>query len=146
MADLPNIQTAQYGDRAALQKLGPVRRTDNPAADVNGMKQMQGGRPPAPDFTSSKFDPVEYAKQFINNGGQQPQQPGELQNLTPQEQAHQQQFNSLGAMYDTALKLLRVASQPGSGPLTKGYAVGMLHNFTQEFHRVRGDTPFFHGV
>jgi hypothetical protein len=135
---LPNIQTAQYGDRVAIEKLGASRRTNNPAADVNGMKNMAGGRPPT-------TDPVELAMQaFKGMSGQQaaPQQNGELQ-LSPVEQEHQTLFDNLADFYVDTMKMIRVAQRPGAGQLTKNAAINMIRAYHQEFNRVRSITPNF---
>lgn len=131
---LPNIQTAQYGDRVALEKLGAVRRTNNPAADVNGMKQMQGGRP-------AETDPVKLAIQMVK-GGQQAAQPGQLQ-LSPTELEHQTHIEALADMYRDTMKMIRVAQRPGASQLTRDYAMGMIRAYAREFARVRSLTPFF---
>lgn len=139
MAGLPNIQTAQYGDRVALEKLGAMRRTNNPAADVNAMKVMEGGRP-------AVTDPVQLAIRAIQQGGRQQQgrsaQPQELQ-LSPAEQQHQLEFDRLAKMYRDTVRMLRVAARPNAGELTRDYAIGMLEAYKREFFRVRRETPFF---
>lgn len=134
---LPNIQTAQYGDRAAIEKLGSVRRTNNPAADVNGMKNMAGGRP-------AKTDPVQIAIDQIKRGGAQPQvqQSGELQ-LTQTEMEHQALFDALADMYVDTMKMVRVAQRPGAGRLTQNAAMNMIRAYNKEFVRVREVTPNF---
>lgn len=138
MTSLPNIQTAQYGDRVALEKLGATRRTNNPAADVNGMKNMAGGRP-------AVTDPVELAIRAMKNGVQtagQPQSPDELQ-LSPVEMEHQALFDELADMYVDTMKMIRVAQRPGAGQLTKNAAMNMIRAYNREFMRIRGITPNF---
>lgn len=134
---LPNIQTAQYGDRVAIEKLGGVRRTNNPAADVNGMKNMAGGRP-------AKTDPVQIAidsiKGTITKG--QPQQNGELQ-LSPTEMEHQALYDDLADMYVDTMKMVRVAQRPGAGRLTKNAAMNMIAAYNKAFLSVRNGTPNF---
>ena len=140
MAGLPNIQTAQYGDRVSLEKLGASRKTNNPAVDVQSMNNMQGGRPSQPDVMSPSFDPLQFAQQQIKGGAAAGPE------LSPTEQEHQQQFNSLGEMYRDTMKMIRIASRPEAGPLTKAHAMSMMKAYQQEFMRVRGGTPFFNGV
>lgn len=139
MTALPNIQTAQYGDRVALEKLGASRRTNNPAADVNGMKNMAGGRP-------AVTDPVELAIRSIRNGvqpaAQQQQDPDNLQ-LSPVEQEHQALFDALADFYVQTMKMIRVAQRPNAGQLTKNAAINMIRAYNIEFNRVRGITPNF---
>lgn len=126
---LPNIQQAQYGDRVSLDKLGATRRTNNPAADVNGMKNMAGGRPP-------ETDPVKLAMRSM--GKAQPQaQPA------PQEAQFQQQFGDLAVQYQTALKWQKIAAQPGAGPYTRWYAQQAIRDFARNFYSIRRATPFF---
>lgn len=129
---LPNIQqSAQYGDSASLQKLGAVRRQNNPAAGVNPMKQMAGGRP-------AVVDPVELA---IKNAPQAAQQ------LQEDEQTrYSRMFGTLGTEYETAMKWIRIASQPGAGPFTKAYAMAALDAFKRSFYESRKQTPFFDNV
>jgi hypothetical protein len=124
---LPNIQNAQYGDASAIQKLGPVRRTANPAADVNGMKNNVGGRPAEKDLI-----------QMALKGAQQQQaaQPSDEERYSPM-------FNSLAIQYKTALKWVRLASLPDAGPVTKEYAKGVLAAFARSLSQVRNSTPFF---
>ena len=130
---LPNIQTAQYGDRVALEKLGSTRRTNNPAADVNGMKDMAGGRP-------ADTDPVKLAMKMMQGFG--PQQE-EQRELSPTEQEHQTAFEALGDFYEDTMKMVRAAQRPGAGMLTKNAARNMMRAYAQEFMRVRGITPNF---
>lgn len=142
MASLPNIQTAQYGDRVSLEKLGASRKTNNPAVDVQSMNNMQGGRPGQPDFMDPKFDPMQYAQQQIKSGGQQQTEP----QLSPTEMEHQRALNSLAEMYRDTMKMIRVANRPDAGPLTKTHAMSMMKAYQQEFMRIRDTTPFFDGV
>lgn len=135
MAGLPNIQTAQYGDRAKLEELGSSRMTNNPATDVQSMKDMAGGRP-------AETDPVKLAERMMQ---QQMAQQGQQPQYTETELEHQKMFNSLGELQRTAQKWVRIASSPGAGPFTRAYAKQVLKNFHDEFVRVRAATPFFDG-
>ncbi len=132
---LPNIQQAQYGDRTSLEKLGGYRRTNNPASDVNGMKQMGGGRP-------RETDPVKLAMRQMQGGqgGRQQAAPD------PETERYTGMFGSLGELYKTALKWQRIASQPGAGPYTKWWAAQAIRDFNDNFFRVRKETPFFDEV
>jgi len=140
MAGLPNIQTAQYGDRIALEKLSAARKTNNPAIDVQQMKNMQGGRPPTQDVSNPKFDPMQFAMSQIKG---QPQ--GQPQ-YSPTETEHRKQLNSLAEMKRDVMKMIRVAARPSAGPLTKAYALSMIKAYQREFMRVRAGTPFFDNV
>jgi hypothetical protein len=144
MAGLPNIQTAQYGDRVALEKLGASRKTNNPAVDVQSMNNMQGGRPKNADVMDPKFDPMKFAQEQIRNGGQGGAPQG--MQLSPTEQQHQGMLNSLAEMYKDTMKMIRVAARPEAGPLTKAHALSMIKAYQQEFMRVRDSTPFFDGA
>ena len=138
---LPNIQTAQYGDRVKLEKLGATRMTDNPATEVQTMKG-EGGRPEE----WSSFDPIKYAQKAIQGGGRGGSGATGEPQLSPQEQEHQRKLNSLAQLYATAMKWTRIAAQPGAGEFTKSYALNVLRIFKEQLHEVRANTPFFDGM
>lgn len=140
---LPNIQTAQYGDRVALEKLGAVRRTNNPAADVNAMKDMAGGRPAETDPVKLAMRAAEASK---NRPGALGQEPHPDLDLSPTEVEHNTELNTLADMYAATMKMVRVAQKPGAGPLARSYALMMIKAYSREFNRVRQLTPFFTGI
>ena len=141
---LPNIQTAQYGDKVAVEKLGASRLQTNPAATVNGFKNMEGGRP-------GESDPVQLAIRAIKSGGHSSPTPNGPQGaggvpLTPTELQHEQQLHSLAEMYATALKFVKIAAQPGAGPYTKAYALHVMKTVALAWQKTRGETPFIDGL
>jgi len=130
MTALPNIQNAQYGDTTKLEQLGATRMTDNPAADVQVMKDMVGGRP-------LEKDPVKLATRF----GRQPTQgQGEL---SPEEQRYASTFNTLASQLQTVKKWVALANSPRSGPFTKSYAMAVVRAFQRNIMKTRGGTPFY---
>lgn len=135
---LPNIQTAQYGDRVALEKLGASRQTANPAVDVQSMNVMAGGRP-------READPVQLAIKQIQNAGKPQAQTAEPQ-YSPQEQAHGTMFEQLAEMYQQTMRMVRIASRPGAGRLTQNYARAMVLAYSQALMKARESTPFFDGI
>ena len=128
MTSLPRIQQAQYGDKVAIDKLGSVRKTNDPAATSPMMKEMAGGRP---------VDPEKLALAAAQ------QATGQAQQLPPEMQRYQELFNELAIMQGTATKLMRIAAQPGAGPLTKAYALAAMREYSRFLMQVRSETPFF---
>jgi|GEM_PF-6868792 len=130
MTALPNIQNAQYGDSAKLEQLGAKRITDNPAASVQQAKDMVGGRP-------AETDPVKLAIRQIQTMGRQ-----QSSQLHPEQVRYQRMFETLGMQYEAVRKLMKLASSPGAGPMTKTYALMALKSFRENVMKVRQQTPF----
>jgi hypothetical protein len=130
MTALPNIQNAQYGDTTKLEQLGATRMTDNPAADVQVMKDMVGGRP-------LEKDPVKLATRFAKSTVQGSQQ------LDPEQQQYATKFNTLASQLQTVKKWVALANSPRSGPFTKSYAMAVVRAFQQNVMKTRGGTPFY---
>jgi hypothetical protein len=129
MPGLPKIQNAQYGDSAKLEQLGAVRLTDNPAADVQDMKSMEGGRP-------AEMDPVKLATR-------QMQQSGKKGELSPEKVRYQKMFNSLAVQHGAINKWVKLANSPSAGPLTRAYARAALRTYDRNVRKTTRDTPFF---
>jgi len=139
---LPNVQTAQYGDRAALEKLGGVRQTNDPAADVQTVKNMGGGRPSG-SVDWQRVDPVKIAQDAIarmRSGNAASQ----TQSGIPAE--HEQLLSTVAYLHKVAEDWIRIANQPDSGPMTRAYAVAAVRTWRQALEKARMTTPFFDGV
>lgn len=133
---LPPIQQPVYGDRTKLEKLGSMRMTNNPAADVQVIKDMAGGRP----TKRTPLDPTQIAKappRAQNGTGEAPV------GIDPQ---HMQSFGMLAHLQFVAQKWVRIASQPDAGPTTKAYALAALRTWRQALEQVRSQTPFFSDI
>lgn len=137
---LPNIQTAQYGDRVAIEKLAATRKTNNPATDVQSFTGGAGGRP----NEWQQFDPVKFAQNAIKGGGNSvPAEQGPQ--LTPTELEHQQMFNALAQLYNSTMILVKAANQPGAAKFTQGWAAAAVISYNKAFMKARNSTPFFAG-
>jgi len=136
VSPLPPVQQPVYGDRVKLEKLGSLRMTNNPAADVQVIKDMAGGRP----TKRTPLDPTQIAQAAARSqkgAGEAPV------GIDPQ---HVQAFNALAHLQFVAQKWVRIASQPDAGPTTKAYAMAALRTWRQALEQTRSQTPFFTNI
>jgi len=129
MTALPKVQQAQYGDSAKLEQLGAKRITDNPAASVQTVKDMAGGRPP-------ETDPVKLATRAVTRSGGR-------QAATPEEDQYQSRFDEFAYLTREITKWTRLAASPGAGRLTRAYGRAAVNAYKARLLKLRAETPFF---
>ena len=137
---LPPIQQPVYGDRTKLAKLGSLRMTNNPAADVQQVKDMAGGRPRK---TGTDYDAI--AKQAVRGASAAPMV-AEEQPAGPIPAEHEQLLRGVAYLQHVAEVWARIASQPDAGPVTKAYAVAAIRSWRTALEQARQQTPFFGGL
>ena len=137
---LPPIQQPVYGDRTKLAKLGSLRMTSNPAADVQQVKEMAGGRPSK--RTMPDYDKI--AQQAVR--GNAPAMVAEGQPAGPIPGEHEQLLRGVAYLQHVAETWARIASQPDAGPVTRAYAVAAIRSWRAALERARSETPFFAGL
>jgi hypothetical protein len=133
---MPPVQQPVYGDRTKLEKLGSMRMTNNPAADVQVIKDMAGGRP----TKRTPLNPDEIARQAVLGQQAAARQPVGI------DPGHAQHFQQVALLQALAEKWVRIASQPEAGPVTKGYAIAALRSWRQALEQTRSGTPFFSDI
>lgn len=133
MASMPKMKLAEYGDQVSLEKLGSLRMTNNPASETQFIKDSIGGRPV--DVSPEKMA-MRMAQQYKTSAAAPEEVPED----------HIRMLNTVAYLQSVAESWIKIASQPGAGPLTKAYATAALRSWRQAFEAARAQTPFFRDV